>query len=236
MFKRWKDDIDAIFQRDPAARSVLEILFCYPGFQAVQLHRVSHFLWRHQLLFLARVLSYLTRIVTGIEIHPGAVIGQRVFIDHGMGVVIGETARIGDDVTLYHGVTLGGVAPSGGQKGELRHPQVGNKVIIGAGAQLLGAIVIGDGARIGSNAVVVKDVIESAIMVGVPAHRVVNGARPVVSQSGFEAYAACMGDDPVVKIIRELHEEVQELRGRLKEMEAVREGELTTATGWEGRA
>ena len=154
MFKHLKEDIECVFDRDPAARTFFEVLTTYPGVHAVLLHRVSHSLWNHGFKWLARFLSTFARWVTGIEIHPGAVIGRRFFIDHGMGVVIGETAEIGDDCTLYHGVTLGGTS---WEKGK-RHPTLGNDVVVGAGAKVLGPINIGDGARIGSNAVVVKDV------------------------------------------------------------------------------
>ena len=234
MLKRWKEDISAIFQRDPAARNALEIVFCYPGFQAIQLHRLSHWLWRHELKFVARLLAYLGRIFTGIEIHPGANIGRRFFIDHGMGVVIGETAVIGDDVTLYHDVTLGGVSPGENEKGQKRHPELRNGVIVGAGAQLLGPIVVGENARIGSNAVVIRDVPEHSIMVGVPAHRVVQKPKLVEEVASFEAYAACVGqEDPLVRTIRELHHEVQQLRQRLSSVEGQTEDEKATATNWE---
>lgn len=152
--------------RDPAARHWLEVVLCYPGFHAVLLHRLAHWLWKMQLKLLARVVSHLNRFVTGIEIHPAAKLGRRLMIDHGMGVVIGETASVGDDVLIYHGVTLGGV---GGAKGAIRHPQVGNRVMIGSGAKLLGAITIGEGAQIGANAVVTKDVAANVVMVGIPA-------------------------------------------------------------------
>ena len=161
MFKRIVNDIDSVFSRDPAARSRLEVVLCYPGVHALIIYRLSNWLWRNQFKFLGRFLSSIGRFLTGIEIHPGATIGHRFFIDHGMGVVIGETASIGDDVTIYHDVTLGGTSLSKG----IRHPQVGNGVIIGAGAQLLGPIKVGDFARIGSNAVVVKDVDADATMV-----------------------------------------------------------------------
>jgi serine O-acetyltransferase len=234
MLKRWQEDIVTIFQRDPAARSTPEIIFCYPGFQAVQLHRLSHWLWQKELRFVARFLSHICRVLTGIEIHPGATIGRRFFIDHGMGVVIGETAIIGDDVTMYHDVTLGGVSPVHEKKGQARHPQIGNGVIIGAGAQLLGPIKVGDNARIGSNAVVVKDVIEHSIMVGVPAHRVVSKPKLADGVPSFEAYAAGVGDeDPLVKTIRELHTEIQQLRGRIAELENSNGDAKATAQAWE---
>src|SRR3970040_2217849 len=164
MFQRIRDDIRIVFERDPAARSTLEVLLTYPGLHAVWVHRLSHVLWRWRLKLLARVLSQLTRWFTGIEIHPGATIGNRFFIDHGMGVVIGETAEIGNDCTLYDGVTLGGTT----WRKEKRHPPLGNNVVFGAGAKILGPVVIGDNARIGSNSVVTKDVPPNATVVGIP--------------------------------------------------------------------
>ena len=164
MLNTVRSDIQSIFDRDPAARSVLEILICYPGLQAVWGHRIAHWLWRHNLKLLARWVSQLFRSLTGIEIHPGATIGSNFFIDHGMGVVIGETAEIGDYVTLYHGVTLGGVSLNKGK----RHPTLEEGVVVGAGAKVLGAITIGANSRIGANAVVVKTVPPNSVVVGVP--------------------------------------------------------------------
>jgi serine O-acetyltransferase len=164
MWKTLRRDIAAVFERDPAARSTMEILVCYPGLHAVWGHRLSHWLWTHRLRLVARWVSQLTRGLTGIEIHPGAVIGPGLFIDHGMGVVIGETAEVGAEVTLYHGVTLGGTSLSKGK----RHPTIGNRVVIGAGAKVLGAITIGDDSRIGANAVVVKSAPSNSVVVGVP--------------------------------------------------------------------
>jgi serine O-acetyltransferase len=163
-FASVRDDLKSALQRDPAARSRLEIALLYPGLHAVWIHRISHWLWVHGAKLPARWLSQLARGLTGIEIHPGAIIGQRVFIDHGMGVVIGETAKVGDDVTLYHGVTLGGTSLEKGK----RHPTIGNRVTIGAGAKVLGNITIGADSRIGANAVVVKSVPENSVVVGVP--------------------------------------------------------------------
>jgi serine O-acetyltransferase len=166
-------DIQAVFDRDPAARSVLEILLCYPGLHAVWGHRLSHWLWTHHLKLLARWVSQLARGFTGIEIHPGATIGPGFFIDHGMGVVIGETAEIGANVTLYHGVTLGGTSSSKGK----RHPTLGDRVVVGAGAKILGAITVGESSRIGANAVVVKAVPPNSVVVGVPG-QIVTRSRP----------------------------------------------------------
>ncbi len=162
-------DIQSVFDRDPAARSAIEILLCYPGLHAVWGHRLSHWLWLHNFKTLARWLSQLVRGFTGIEIHPGAIIGPGFFIDHGMGVVIGETAEVGADVTLYHGVTLGGTSLNKGK----RHPTLGNNVVVGAGAKILGAITVGDNSRVGANAVVVKDVPPNSVVVGVPGQVVV---------------------------------------------------------------
>jgi serine O-acetyltransferase len=173
MWKTIRQDIAAVFERDPAARSTLEILACYPGLHAIWGHRLAHWLWVHRFRLLGRWVSQLARGLTGIEIHPGAVIGPRFFIDHGMGVVIGETSEIGADVTLYHGVTLGGTSLSKGK----RHPTIGDRVVIGAGAKVLGAITIGDDSRIGANAVVVRSVPENSVVVGVPG-QIVARSRP----------------------------------------------------------
>jgi serine O-acetyltransferase len=164
MINTIRRDVQAIFDRDPAARSTLEILLCYPGLHAIWMYRASHWLWKRDYYLLGRWLSHLARALTGIEIHPGATIGPGFFIDHGMGVVIGETAEVGEDVTLYHGVTLGGVS----WRKEKRHPTIGNHVVIGAGAKVLGPITIGDHSRIGANSVVVKDVPAESVAVGVP--------------------------------------------------------------------
>lgn len=169
MFKQLKQDIQVVFERDPAARTSLEVFLSYPGVHAVFGYRIAHLLWKHKLKLLARLVSFFSRFLTGVEIHPGAKIADRLFIDHGMGVVIGETAEVGRDVTLYHGVTLGGVSL---QKGK-RHPTIEDNVVIGAGAKILGAITVGWGSRIGANAVVVKDVPPNSVVVGVPGQVVV---------------------------------------------------------------
>lgn len=166
VFKQWKEDLTIIQERDPACRSRLEVFLCYPGFHALVFHRLSNMLWRNHFMLLGRYLSTLGRFFTGIEIHPAAQIGRRLFIDHGMGVVIGETAILGDDITLYQGVTLGGVSLD---KGKRRHPKLGNRVVVGTGAKILGPVTIGDDAKIGANAVVVKDVPQGATAVGIPA-------------------------------------------------------------------
>jgi serine O-acetyltransferase len=212
MLKRFWEEVDSFFARDPAAHSRLEVVLCYPGLHAVLLYRLSHWLWQERWKVIARMVSQLGRFLTGIEIHPGATIGRRLFIDHGMGVVIGETARIGDDVTLYQMVTLGGVSPQDNQKGDLRHPQLGNHVIVGAGAQLLGAITIGEGARIGANAVVTRDVPAHATMAGIP-------ARPVGASATepFEAYGLVHGEvpDPMAEKLEGLLADVTALRAEL---------------------
>ncbi|PWB57956.1 MAG: serine O-acetyltransferase [Nitrosomonadales bacterium] len=205
MFKHLREDIAVVFERDPAARSRLEVLTAYPGVHAVLFHRLTHRLWGWRFFWLARFTSHFARWLTGIEIHPGARLGRRVFIDHGMGVVIGETAELGDDVTLYHGVTLGGTSWKKGK----RHPTLGKGVVIGAGAKVLGPIFVGDGAKIGSNAVVVKDVPAGATAVGIPA-RIVDGAQAEKRENqakkmGFSAYAISEDmNDPMVKAVHSL--------------------------------
>ena len=205
MFRGLREYLDSVFQRDPAARSILEVLTTYPGLHALALHRLSHRLWGWRLYWLARVLSQIGRWLTGIEIHPGAKIGRRFFIDHGMGVVIGETAEIGDDCTLYHGVTLGGTS----WHRTKRHPTLGNNVVVGAGAKILGPITVGDNARVGSNSVVVKDVPAGATVVGIPG-RVINPKKAPKSEQreamarkiGFDAYGqAEQMSDPVAHVI-----------------------------------
>jgi serine O-acetyltransferase len=173
MFKTVRDDIWSVFERDPAARSTIEILLCYPGLHAVLGHRLTHWLWRRDYKVLARWLAHLLRFLTGIEIHPAATIGPRLFIDHGLGVVIGETAEVGADVTLYHGVTLGGTSLARGK----RHPTLGDRVVVGAGAKVLGNITIGDDSRIGANAVVIKSVPPDSVVVGVPGRIVARDPR-----------------------------------------------------------
>jgi serine O-acetyltransferase len=198
MFARLKEEIGVVFDRDPAARNTWEVMTCYPGFHAMLFHRFAHCLWGARLRWLARFTSHLSRWFTGIEIHPGATIGRRFFIDHGMGVVIGETAEIGDDCTLYHGVTLGGTSWNKGK----RHPTLGKGVVVGAGAKILGPILIGEGARIGSNAVVVKNVPPGATAIGIPA-RIIEAQE---TQNGrFAAYAVVKDlNDPMARALHEL--------------------------------
>jgi serine O-acetyltransferase len=205
MFNRLREEISVVFDRDPAARSAWEVVTCYPGFHALVFHRMSHRLWGWGLKWLARFTSHIGRWLTGIEIHPGASIGRRFFIDHGMGVVIGETAQIGDDCTLYHGVTLGGTSWNKGK----RHPTLGNGVVVGAGAKILGPILVGDGAKVGSNAVVVKDVPAGATAVGIPARILDDETKAVREQTaermGFSAYGIGANmDDPMISAIHGL--------------------------------
>ena len=226
MFGHLREDIRAVFDRDPAARSFWEVLTCYPGIHALIMHRLAHWLWGYRLRWLARFTAHLSRFFTGIEIHPGATIGRRFFIDHGMGVVVGETAVIGDDVTLYHGVTLGGTSWSKGR----RHPTLENGVVIGAGAKVLGPIVIGAGAKVGSNAVVTKAVPPGATAVGNPGRILdrTEQSRQREEQAeklGFSAYAVARDqDDPLAKAIHALLDHAAETDRRLaslvKELDA----------------
>jgi serine O-acetyltransferase len=226
MFRHLREDIRAVFDRDPAARSFWEVLTCYPGIHALILHRLAHWLWGHRLRWLARFTAHISRFLTGIEIHPGATIGRRFFIDHGMGVVIGETALIGNDVTLYHGVTLGGTSWVKGK----RHPTLEDGVVIGAGAKVLGPIIIAAGARVGSNAVVTKAVPPGATAVGNPA-RILDRSEQSkqreaqAEKMGFSAYAVGRDqDDPLAKAIHGLLDHAAETDRRftslLKELDA----------------
>lgn len=224
MGKRWqrfKEDIDSVFERDPAARNRWEIALTYPGLHAVWWHRAAHGLWRRNWRLLARIISNISRWLTGIEIHPGARIGRRFFIDHGMGVVIGETAEIGDDCTLYHGVTLGGTTWQEGK----RHPTLKNGVVIGAGAKVLGPLELGEGVRVGSNAVVLHDAPADSTVVGIPARIV--GKRPPTSEAqrrvaqrlGFDAYGVAQDmPDPVANVVDRLLDHVTEVDARLAEL------------------
>jgi serine O-acetyltransferase len=205
MIRRMRHDIQSVFGRDPAARSVLEILVCYPGLHAVWGHRLAHWLWTHRLKLLGRWASHLVRGLTGIEIHPGATIGPRFFIDHGMGVVIGETAEVGADVTLYHGVTLGGTSWAKGK----RHPTLGDRVVVGAGAKILGAITVGSDSRIGANAVVVKSVPPNSVVVGVPG-QIVQRSQPHTAADKPDLEHANIPDVIAAKLIA-LHARVEAL-------------------------
>jgi serine O-acetyltransferase len=221
MFSRIGEDIRGVFERDPAARSTWEVLTCYPGLKAVWAHRLSHWFWSHGLKWLGRLVSQVARWFTLVEIHPGAKIGRRLFIDHGAGVVIGETAEIGDDVTLYQGVTLGGTSWAK----EKRHPTLGNNVVVGAGAKILGPFTVGEGARVGSNAVVVREVPAGATVVGIPA-RVVQEARvpsdkvvAIARKMGFDAYGLSRDmPDPVASAIGAMLDHIHELDDRVIEL------------------
>ncbi|WP_133406625.1 serine O-acetyltransferase [Parashewanella tropica] len=225
MISRIKEDIASIYHRDPAARSTWEILLNYPGMHAIWLHRASHKLWKNEWFLLARVISTFSRWLTGVEIHPGATIGRRFFIDHGMGVVIGETAEIGDDCTLYHGVTLGGTSWNSGK----RHPTLGNNVVIGAGAKVLGPILIEDGARVGSNSVVVKTVNKERTVVGIPGREVATQTEQaeettrrrseMAKKYGFDAYAVSPDNpDPVANAIGQLMDHMHLMDSKLQDV------------------
>ena len=219
MFHRLQEDISVVFERDPAARSVWEIITTYPGIHALILHRLAYRLWHWGMKWPARAISHVARWLTGIEIHPAATIGHRVFIDHGMGVVIGETAEIGDDSTLYHGVTLGGTSWNKGK----RHPTLGKGVVVGAGAKILGPITIGDGAKIGSNAVVVKDVPSGATAVGIPARildtDLAKKRAETAEKIGFSAYGISSDmNDPMVQAIHAILDHVANQDLKLERM------------------
>lgn len=223
MFKSLRRDIETIMARDPAARSAVEVVLLYPGFQVLLFYRFANWAWLRGWYLIGRWMSQLGRWLTGIEIHPGAQIGKRLFIDHGMGVVIGETAEIGDDVTIYHGVTLGGVAPSidsDQQRNVKRHPTLGDEVIVGSGAQILGPITVGRCARVGANAVVTKDVPTCSTVVGIPGRVVTPGEKR--EQLPFVAYGTPTGDipDPVARALEGLLGEVQSLRARVNALES----------------
>jgi serine O-acetyltransferase len=206
-FHSVREDVATVFEADPAARSYLEVLVCYPGLHAVWAHRLSHWLWRHGMRFLARLNSQFARLFTGIEIHPGAELGQRLFIDHGIGTVIGETAIVGNDVTLYQGVTLGG---TGKEKGK-RHPTLGNNISIGSGAKLLGNITIGDNCRVGAGSVVLRNVPANSTIVGVPGHIVLRDGKRVVITDPKDIR------DPLSDVIIKLATELHELRQRFQQ-------------------
>jgi serine O-acetyltransferase len=210
LVERIKEDIKTVFREDPAARSTLEVVLCYPGLHAIWIHRASHWLWKKDLKVPARYLSHFGRFLTGIEIHPAAKIGKRFFIDHGMGIVIGETSQIGDDVLLYQGVVLGGVS----HEKNKRHPTLGNKVVVGAGAILLGPINIGNGARVGAGSVVVSDAPENATVVGVPGRIVLQKVSKKVS--GVELDHNKL-PDPVIEVLHRLEKRIEELEVHCKE-------------------
>ena len=238
MFKMIRQEISAIMDRDPAARSGWEVVLCYSGFHSIVMHRVAHKAWTSGWHVLARAISQFNRFVTGIEIHPGAQIGERFFIDHGMGVVIGETAQIGDGVTIYQDVTLGGVAPSVDshlQRNQKRHPTLKDGVIVGSGAQILGPITVGNEARIGANSVVTKDVPECTTMAGNPA-RVIQSRRKTQTE-GFAPYGTPLGDvpDPVARAIEGLMDQVSIMQARIDQLEReAKERDSSVAGGFEG--
>jgi serine O-acetyltransferase len=241
LFTKLREDIDVVFDRDPAARTRFEIVTLYPGFHALLIHRLAHRLRGWNLCWLARFVSHMTRWLTGIEIHPGAKIGRRVFIDHGMGVVIGETAEIGDDCTLYHGVTLGGTSWNKGK----RHPTLGRGVVVGAGAKILGPITVGDDAKVGSNAVVVKDIPAGATVVGIPGRILEPEVELVVAEKKplFAAYAvSATTDDPMVHAIQDLVAHAQEMDERLRQalaeiekLKLAHQDEAAAADRWTGK-
>ncbi len=230
MMSNMMETLRSIQQRDPAARSLLQIALLYPGVRIMVFHRLANFLWRHGLYFLGRLVSELGRFFCGIEIHPGARIGKRFFIDHGLGVVIGETAEIGDDVTLYHGVTLGGLSPDDGVGGN-RHPKIMDRAVIGAGAQVLGPVVINPCARIGANAVVIKDVPACAIAVGNPARVITQTGTPETTDT-FEPYGVTRDDipDPTAKVIKGLMAEIAALRAQVEDSQSATPRAPTAST------
>ncbi len=205
MLKRIKSDIDCVLERDPAARTTWEVITCYPGLHALWLHRIAHWCWLHGLKWLGRFISHIARGFTGIEIHPGATIGNRVFFDHAMGVVVGETAEIGDGCTIYQGVTLGGTSL---YKGTKRHPTLGKNVVVSAGAKVLGGFTVGDNAKIGSNAVVIKPVPEGATAVGIPARLILapsaEASGDAAMANNFSAYGITKEDDPLNQAVKGL--------------------------------
>ncbi|HHW01894.1 MAG TPA: serine O-acetyltransferase [Thermoanaerobacterales bacterium] len=216
MFNIIKEDIKVIFERDPAAKSVIEVLLCYPGFHAILMHRIAHWFYKKNLLLIARIISQINRFITGIEIHPGARIGKGFFIDHGMGVVIGETTEIGNNVTLYQGVTLGG---TGKEKGK-RHPTLGNNIVVGSGAKILGPVKIGDNSKIGAGAVVLKDVPPNSTVVGVPGKAVV---REKVDYKEADFTRVDLNHhllpDPVADMMRCLQKKIEDLEARISRLE-----------------
>ncbi len=220
MFERIRKDIKVIFERDPAARSVWEVVFCYPGFHAILIHRLAHRLYRRQWFTLARVISQIARFFTHIEIHPGAVIGEGLFIDHGSGVVIGETAEVGDNVTLYQGVTLGG---TGKEKGK-RHPTIGNNVVISAGAKVLGSFKVGDNVKIGAGSVVLKPVPPNSTVVGVPGKVVIRDGINIADRDLTIDLDHNLLPDPVAEMFICLQRKVQRLEDRLREVEMKENG------------
>jgi serine O-acetyltransferase len=215
MFEALKREVQVVFERDPAARSVAEVIFCYPGFHAIIFHRLAHFLYKKERFFLARLVSHISRFLTGIEIHPGATIGKGLFIDHGSGIVIGETTEIGDNVTLYQGVTLGG---SGKEKGK-RHPTIGNNVTISAGAKVLGSFTVGDHAKIGGGSVVIKSVPSGCTVIGVPGRIVARDGTKVGDRDTEVDLDHNVLPDPVADMLSAMQSRIDELEKRLESLQ-----------------
>ncbi len=211
LFKRMKEDIRCIFDQDPAARSTVEVILTYSGLHAIWMHRIAHVFYKRNLRFLARVVSQVSRFFTGIEIHPGAVIGRRLFIDHGMGVVIGETCEIGDDVTLYQGVTLGGTGKEGGK----RHPTLCDNVLVASGAKVLGSITIGENSKVGAGSVILKEVPPNSTVVGIPGKIVISNGIRVKNKLDHST------QDPIADEIKRLEKQIQELKLRTEQLETV---------------
>ncbi len=220
MFRAIKEQIETVFREDPAARSVLEIVLCYPGFHAILWHRLAHWFYRRRMLLIARIISQINRAITGIEIHPGAKIGRRFFIDHGMGVVIGETTEIGDDVLLYQGVTIGG---TGKEKGK-RHPTIGNHVVVGSGAKVLGNITIGDYVKIGAGSVVIKSVPDHSTVVGVPG-RIVRQRGERFLESEQEVLEHGKLPDPVMQAFEEVNKRIAGLEAEVRALRETKTAE-----------
>ncbi|NSW82039.1 MAG: serine O-acetyltransferase [Syntrophothermus sp.] len=214
-FSTLKRDIEVVFERDPAARSVLEVVLCYPGFHAIVFHRIAHYFYCHRFFLIARLISHISRFLTGIEIHPGARIGRGFFIDHGSGVVIGETTEIGDNVTIYQGVTLGG---TGKQKGK-RHPTIGNNVVISAGAKVLGSFTVGDNSKIGAGSVVLKSVPPNSTVVGVPGRLVIRDGAKVEDGRVEVDLEHHLLPDPIADTLAALQEKIQELETKIEMFE-----------------
>lgn len=221
MFNTIKEDIKVVFERDPAARSTIEVLSTCPGLHAIFLHRLAHWLWNKKAYLLARLLAHMARFLTGVEIHPGATIGRSLFIDHGMGIVIGETSEIGENCSIYHGVTLGGTTWNKGK----RHPTLEDNVVIGAGAKILGPITIGKGTRIGSNSVVVKNVPVGSTVVGIPGHVITSKEKKtnrdkLAENVGFDAYAVADMSDPVSNALNKVLDHVHDMQEKIDLLES----------------
>lgn len=216
MFSRIRQDVNTVFERDPAAKSVLEVVLCYPGLHAVWTHRLAHWLFEHNMMVTARLLSQTARFFTGIEIHPGAKIGNNLFIDHGTGVVIGETAEIGNNVTLYQGVTLGG---TGKEKGK-RHPTIGNNVVVASGAKVLGSFTVGDNSKIGAGSVVLKHVPPNSTVVGIPGQIVVRDGKRMKDEFDHDNMP-----DPVAEMMVCMHRQISHMEQRIEQLEKEKQGE-----------